>query len=168
MACRQIAVSLHYRADGSSLWPSGQPVDQTPQRCRALGLVAPVSRLDLELVDNRPELAADQFDRVGVAVQEVLGHHPLAARLVQCVQALGGFLDRADDAALVLFGEKALAVVAFALPLRQAGCTVDDLGAGLADDPAGQYRERQRPRVAILAFTGGVEAPSQVGDFVDP
>src|ERR1700712_184826 len=89
------------------------------------------------------DLAADQFDRPDVAMQKMLGHHPVAARLVQGTQLLDRLLDGPDDHRVALVGEELLAVVAFAFPPREARGVIDDVRTGLADDPAGHHRERQ-------------------------
>jgi len=49
------------------------------------------------LGDLRRDLAPDHRDRVEVAVQEVLAHHPGQARLAERLQLRDRFVDRALD-----------------------------------------------------------------------
>src|ERR1700761_9721627 len=111
-------------SDHSCLPRPGSPKDMQPRQMTETSMpVGPnlVKRIWLEPFYEGGDLAADQLDRLDVAVQKVLGHHPRAARLVQGVQLLNRLLDGAGDPGFLgHLGEVGLAVAALALPLGEA------------------------------------------------
>ncbi len=110
-------------------------------------------------------LAADQGDRVEVAVEEMLAHDPGQAGLLQLAQLVEGLGNGSGDRALRQPGQECPTVAVLAFPAREGGGAVDQVLAVGADQPAGHHRERQVRRVPALGFAGPVEPLAHRGDL---